>query len=155
MGYTIYWHREKLIDKDIFKRSLKDFKKIHLELKQNGIILAGPDGEGQPMINEYGVSFNGSCESSGCCEPFTFVQEMIFPYREPTKENGKYFQFTKTEGLPYGLAVMIFLIIAKHYLNEKIIINSDDDSSWDGPKEVCQEILGYGEEFLPESVSKE
>lgn len=75
MGYSIYWYREKSIDQAIFKKILTDFGKIRQELDKNNILLAGPDGDGQPMINEYGVSFNGSYEFKGCCEPFTFVQE--------------------------------------------------------------------------------
>lgn len=51
---------------------------------------------------------------------------MIFPYREPTKRNDKYFQFVKTEGLPYGLAVLAFLINAKHHLKDKISVSSDE-----------------------------
>lgn len=125
MGYSIYWYREKSIDQAIFKNILNDFGKIRQELDKNKILLAGSDGEGQPMINDYGVSFNGSYESKGCCESFIFVQEMIFPYREPTKRNGKYFQCVKTEGLPYGMAVSCFLIIAKHYLKDQITVSSD------------------------------
>jgi hypothetical protein len=152
MGYTLYWYREKTIDQGIFCAILQDFKKIRHELVQNGVLLAGPDGTGLPMINEYGVSFNGKCESRGCCEAFSFVQELIFPYREPSKRNGKYLQYSKTEGLPYGLAASAFLIIAKHYLNNQIVVSSDKSfSGWDKPREMCQHILGYGSEFLPEN----
>ena len=156
MGYTLYWYREKSIDQGIFYAILKDFKEIRQELDRNGVLLAGPDGDGLPMINNYGVSFNGPCESKGCCEAFTFVQEMIFAYREPRKRNGKYFQYVKTEGLPYGLAVAAFLIIAKHYLNNQIIVSSDKPlSSWDKPRELCQRILGYGSDFLQENDSED
>jgi hypothetical protein len=132
---------------------LNDFDKIHSELDRNGIILAGPDGEGLPMINEFGVSFNGSGESRGCCESFTFPQELIFAYREPRKKNGKYFHCakTKTEGLPYTSAVRAFLIIVKKHLADQVIVNSDKPySAWDRPSEWCQRILGYGGRFLPD-----
>jgi len=152
MGYTIYWYRDKKIETTIFKRMLDDFNKIRSELDRNGILLAGPDGEGLPMINEYGVSFNGVCGSQGCCEAFVFVQELIFTYREPRKRNGKYLQYVKTEGLPYGLAVCGFLVIAKYYLDNQIVISSDKPlSSWDKPRELCQRLLGYGADFLPEN----
>lgn len=152
MGYTIYWYREKNIEPTIFKRILADFEKIRIELDRNGILLAGPDGEGSPMINEYGVSFNGVCASQGCCEAFSFVQELIFPYREPRKRNGKYFQYVKTEGLPYGLAAAAFLIIAKNHLKDEITVNSDKPFLvWDKAQNWCQRILGYGAEFVPEN----
>jgi hypothetical protein len=156
MGYTIYWYRDKKIEPTIFKRILADFDKIRSDLDRNGILLAGPDGEGLPMINEYGVSFNGVCGSQGCCEVFSFVQELIFPYREPRKRNGKYFQYVKTDGLSYGLAVASFLIIAKHHLNNQIIVSSDKPlSSWDKARELCQRILGYGSDILPENDSED
>jgi hypothetical protein len=117
-------------------------------------LLAGPDGVGLPIINDYGVSFNGPCESRGCCEPFSFVQELIFAYREPRKKNGKYFQYVKTDGLPYGLAAAAFLIIAKHHLKKHISVSSDTPlSSWDKPRELCQRVVSFGVDFLPEKDS--
>lgn len=152
MGYTFYWYREKSIDQSNFNRILADFKKIRQELDRNKILLAGPDGEGLLMINDYGVSFNGPCKSQGCSEAFSFVQELIFAYREPRKRNDKYLQYTKTEELPYGLAAAAFLIIAKHHLKDHIVVSSDTPfSNWDKPSEWCQRILGWGAEFLPES----
>lgn len=156
MGYTIYWYRDKKIEPSVFKQILADFDKIRSELDRNGILLAGPDGEGLPMINEYGLSFNGVCKYQGCCEAFSFVQELIFPYREPRRRNGKYFQYVKTEGLPYGLGVATFLIIAKHHLDDQIDVNSDKPFSvWEKASEWCQSILGYGADFLPENNVEE
>ncbi len=151
MGYTLYWYREKSIDQEKYSMILRDFKKILPEFAQKGVILAGPDGSGLPMINEYGVSFNGSCESGGCCETFSFVQELIFPYREPSQRNGKFLQYAKTEGLQYSLAAAALLIIAKQYLKNQITVSSDKPlSNWDEPRDWCQRILGYGSEFVPE-----
>ena len=156
MGYTIYWYREKSIDQAVFNSMLKDFNAIRKELDQNGVLLAGPDGDGLPTINEYGVSFNGSCKSQGCGEGFMFVQEMIFAYREPGKRNGKYFQYVKTEGLPYGLAVAAFLVIAKHHLKCKISVSSDEPfSTWEKAREWCQRLLGYVAEFLTETEAED
>jgi hypothetical protein len=156
MGYTLYWYRDKLIKQVIFDAILNDFEKIRPEFDQNQIELAGPDGDGPPRINEYGISFNGQCKSQGCCEAFTFLQELIFVYREPRKRNGKYLQYVKTDCLPYGLAAATFLIIAKHYLKIQIIINSDEPlSTWEKPRQWCQNILGYGSDFLPENDSTE
>ena len=152
MGYTLYWYRDKLIDQVKFNTILKDFKKIRQELDRKGVLLAGPDGDGLPIINDFGVSFNGHCETQGCCEAFTFSQELIFVYREPRKRNSKYFQYSKTDGLPYGLAAAVFLIIAKHYLNNQITVSSDKPfSNWNKPRELCQRILDYGSDFLPEN----
>ena len=151
MGYTLYWYIDKLIDQVKFDAILTDFEKIRQEFDRNQIVLVGPDGDGPPKINEFGISFNGHCASQGCCEAFTFLQELIFAYREPRKRNSKYFQYVKTDGLPYGLAAATFLIIAKHNLKNQIIVSSDKPlSTWDKPREWCQRILGYGSDFLPE-----
>ncbi len=156
MGYTLYWYREKTVDQAVFQRMLDDFKKILPEIDRSEVVLAGPDGEGLPMINEYGVSFNGKCESQGCCESFNFVQDLIFVYHQPRKRNGKYFQYAKTGGLPYGLAAAAFLIIAKQYLRDQITVSSDAPlPDWDKPRRWCQRILGFGSEFLPESDFEE
>jgi hypothetical protein len=156
MGYTLYWYRDKLIDQLKFDAILNDFGKILQEFDRNQIVLAGPDGDGPPKINEYGISFNGHCTSQGCCEAFTFLQELIFVYREPRQRNGKNLQYVKTDGLPYGLAAATFLIIAKHILKDQIIVSSDKPlSNWDKPREWCKSVLGYGSEFLPENDSSE
>ncbi len=152
MGYTLYWYRDKSIDQAKFNNILQDFEKIRQELDRNQILLAGPNGDGPPMINDHGISFNGPCEAQGCCEAFTFLPELIFTYREPRKRNGKYFQYVKTDGLPYGLVAATCLIIATRYLKNQITISSDKPlSTWDKPREWSQRILGYGSDFLPEN----
>ena len=41
------------------------------------------------------------------------------------------------------------MIIAKHYLKDQITVSSDKPfSEWDKPRELCQPILGYGDDFL-------
>lgn len=154
MGYTIYWYREKSVDSATFEKILQDFRTIRPELYRNGILLADPSGDSSPMINNDAVGFNGKCASQGCCEPFSFKRELIFTYREPRKRDGKYFQYVKTDGLPYGLAAETFLIIAKHHLKERIKVSSDNPvGMWDKPRNWCQHILGYGGDFLPENNS--
>ena len=155
MGYTIYWYREKSMDQNIFNYIIHDFSKIQLELNRNEILLAGPAGNGCPVINEKEVSFNGSFNlKGGCCEPFNFERSLNSRKRELEKGNGKYLRYVKTEGLPYSIAVATFLIIAKHYLKNKINITADDPISfWEKPRNWCQHILGYGGDFLPENNS--
>lgn len=156
MGYTLYWYRNKSIDPASFSSILEDFNKILPELALSGVLLAGPDGSGLPLINEYGVYFNGKYESQGCYEPFMFEQNLNFLYQQPRKKNGKYFQYIRTEDLPYGLAAAIFLIIAKQYLKDQINVSSDYSiTGWDKPRELCHKILGYGTEFSPESFFEE
>jgi len=71
---------------------------------------------------------------------------------EPVYNNkrvvGKVFNCCKTAFRPYDLAVISFLIIAKHYLGSQIIVHTDGKyQHWMDGFRLCQSILGYGEEF--------
>lgn len=72
-----------------------------------------------------------------------------------TPENNLYFDFCKTAFRPYDLAVISFLIIAKHYLKNNIEVSSDgEDCHWFDGKMLCQMILGYGLEYIINEESK-
>jgi hypothetical protein len=62
MGYTHYWYREKEIGTATFKKIVADFNKLVLELNAIGVKLAGPLGEGKPIINNKEVRFNGNAK---------------------------------------------------------------------------------------------
>ena len=150
MGYTQYWYREKIIDQTNYNKIIADFKKIRESLFNHGVLLAGQKGDGIPVLTDSQIIFNGSAESRGSAEPFRFDREIQFDNMRPRKTaaNGTIFQRTKTEGLAYDLAVTAFLVIAKHYLDGHINVNSDGHSEdWNGARELCQQILGYGNDF--------
>jgi hypothetical protein len=66
----------------------------------------------------------------------------------PTTQNGLYFDFCKTAFRPYDMAVTACLVIAKHYLQDRIVVRSDgDDDQWQDAKWLCQIELGYGLDF--------
>ncbi|MDD3473332.1 MAG: hypothetical protein PHS86_11150 [Syntrophaceae bacterium] len=70
------------------------------------------------------------------------------PVYNDKKEIGLYFECCKTAYKPYDLAVIICLIIAKHYLKENIQVSSDGDiEQWQDGMLICQKILGYGLDF--------
>jgi len=60
MGYTHYWYRPKEIRPEVFKKIVDDFKKLLPIFKMLDVQLAGPLGEGEPIINYEEVSFNGN-----------------------------------------------------------------------------------------------
>lgn len=69
-------------------------------------------------------------------------------YRTNPNKVNKFFECTKTAYKPYDLAVTACLVIAKHYLNEKIAISSDGEmKDWKDAMTITQHFLGYGEEF--------
>ncbi len=59
MGYCHYWKREQTIEKATFEAVVHDFKRIVLTLDDHGVRLAGPLGDGLPLLTEEEVSFNG------------------------------------------------------------------------------------------------
>jgi len=61
---------------------------------------------------------------------------------------GKYFYFCKTAYRPYDWAVTAFLVIAKHYLKDRLIVHSDGElHHWQDAMLLCQLELGYGLDF--------
>ncbi|KXG74663.1 hypothetical protein AN618_21930 [Fervidicola ferrireducens] len=194
MGYTHYWYRPKTIHPATFRKIVADFKKLVPVLEEKyGVRLAGPGGEGDPIINDDEVSFNGPihcghqknyelhipwpsddaggvmiegggisgkwyagvmvntrmCNGDCSYESFVFERKRI-PYGDwdVPRENGLYFDFCKTAFRPYDLAVTAFLIIAKHYLGDKIVVKSDgEDTHWFDAKLLCQMELSYGMEY--------
>ena len=91
---------------------------------------------------------------NGDCSYETFAFPRIMEPREwDTPKGGKWFEFTKTAFRPYDLAVIVFLIIAKHHLGNQILVSSDgEDGHWFDGKMMCQMVLGYGMEY---SITKE
>jgi hypothetical protein len=50
--------------------------------------------------------------------------------------------------LPYDVCVQTALIVLSHHLGSAIRIGSDGkDDDWAEARRICQEHLGYGEEF--------
>ena len=85
-----------------------------------------------------------SCDGDCSHETFDFPLRMEPPeWQEP--ENGKWFEFCKTAFKPYDWAVTAFLVIAKHYLGDKIVISSDGAIElWYDAMQLCQIEFGYG-----------
>lgn len=85
----------------------------------------------------------------GDCSYETFCLPRVFTDSEWQKpENGLYFDFCKTAFRPYDMAVTACLVIAKHYLQDRIVVRSDgDDDQWQDAKWLCQIELGYGLDF--------
>ena len=59
VGYTHYFYARKELDKDTFKNITNDFKKIMPVLEHLGVMLAGPHGDGEPILTDTEIAFNG------------------------------------------------------------------------------------------------
>jgi hypothetical protein len=86
---------------------------------------------------------NGNCSYETFSFPGILQPE---PWKPP--RNGKHSKYCKTAFRPYDIVVTAFLIIAKHYLEDKIEVSSDaKDVHWFDGKMLCQSILGYGFQY--------
>jgi hypothetical protein len=123
LGYTHYWSREKDIEPDTYQHIVHDFQKLI------------------PILEQRGVRFDLLVET------FSFPMYLEpEPWKKP--RDGKYSQFCKTEYASYDAAVKVFLVIAKHYLGDKILVSSDGKiEDWQDALALCQKELSYGKEF--------
>lgn len=143
MGYTHSWYRNGEISSSIMDQIRADFTKITARLPANSQIVDIPDLWGTPQD----IAFGGK---KGTCEPMIFCR--ISQARKISDDRaqepwmtGKYFEYCKTEKMPYDLAVEALLIIAKKNLSEDIRVFSDgDDVDWLAARDLCQKVLGYG-----------
>ena len=94
--------------------------------------------------SEY-IIFNGVGEESH----ETFTMNRKNPLEKTSDGETKYFDFCKTARKEYDIAVCCALIIAKKYFGNIIKVSSDgiDEDGWDKGKELCQDILKYGNTF--------
>ena len=117
MGWTHYWKKEIELPAEKFSKAVDDCRKM---LALLDVSLVGPDGVGEPVLNDDEIIFNDSADT-GECEPFQFK-------RIQKSSSGKdvVFEHCKTEHTAYNRAVQCCLFILKSYLGDLIIISSDD-----------------------------
>jgi len=112
-------------------------------------------GVGSNPADVDGQWFAGRLLRKRCCNGDCSHETFWFPRvreasREPliSAEGGKYFDCCKTAFKPYDWAVTAFLVIAKHYLKEKLVVKSDGTpANWHDARILCQVELGYGMDF--------
>jgi hypothetical protein len=168
MGYTHYWYRGKVIPQETMDLIVADFRRVLANIVSPRVEIAGWDGTGTPIITSKEVRFNGSTKKNQDHETFSFPQvlEPAYEGHEPVgrvayreiggkevlnKKNvvGKWFEFCKTAQKPYDIAVTAFLVIAKHYLGDAIIVRSDGEmSDWTLGIGIVVQTLKYGDDFI-------
>ncbi|MER6913945.1 hypothetical protein ABT354_19920 [Streptomyces sp. NPDC000594] len=125
MGYTHYFSytpeapalRSAWLQLRLDTAAILDF------VKKTGVQLAGSNGHGAPLIDERRISFNGRATEE--CEDFTFTLD---PH-ERTRRDPFVWDFTKTNGRPYDMAVTAVLLRAHTLIPDHVAIQSD--GSWD------------------------
>lgn len=138
MGYTNHCYRVLEFDLKKYRAAVSDLKKI---LPETGVDLASWDGTGEPTIDGNDVRFNGRIPQD--CESFSMPR--VFDDRPfPRKLPG--FTFSKTNHLPYDLAVKVSLLVFKrHFANEVEIGSNDEDllKGWSEAIELAHRVLDY------------
>jgi len=138
MGLTHYWERVTQFPDTEFSESVEDCKKLFSVIDQK---IAGSFGDGEPVITENEIVFNGA--NGSACEDFVISKIQL-----ARQGRDRVFAYCKTEHLPYDICVQTVLVIFKHHMGDLIKVFSDgDDVDWEKARETCQEYLGYGKEF--------
>ena len=138
MGYSHYWTRPPKLPPVEFAVAVADCRNL---LPKLGVPLAGPRGTGPPECDVDRVMFNGVGTSG--CETFA-----VFQHEPPRRPSAQIFSYCKTARRPYDLAVQCALIILKHHLGDHLTVASDGpEGDWDNARGVCQQHLGYGQDF--------
>lgn len=101
MGYTRYWTRT---DKSIDDELIDAINDIIADCKNRGIIIKDGFGEGEPIVNESKILFNGDASTGLEHETFYITND---------KEELNTWQFCKTARKPYDYAVRQALKIAE------------------------------------------
>ena len=136
MGYTHYWrfHRNKMTTEDIrstFKYVSEEIQDIINKLPQSKEILRGGLGEGEPIINETEIWFNGDEEKELDHETFSI-----------NWKDTEAFGFCKTARKPYDLFVCLALLSFKeHFPSHVFQLSSDGDAEeWQEAVDLYNEI---------------
>jgi len=111
MGYTQYFF--KIDDSiDFTKSEILEFgKNVKKIIQKSGIKIKGPDGLGEPIINEKEVSFNGDASKSEDYETFSVSNDT--------------WGVCKTNRKAYDKVVVASIIAAKKVFKNKIKVGSD------------------------------
>src|SRR6516225_2688927 len=111
-GYSHYFTWYKKPDSAKLKECLARMRQV---VSASRSILAGPDGDGSPIVEAFHLEFNGKGEEQSH-EPFVFPGEMGC-------------NFCKTACKPYDAAVTACLIVARDHFPESVL-EIASDGSW-------------------------
>ena len=162
MGYTHYYPQSRDFSKDEWKAVKDGARKAVRHCQRRGIGLARDWDGGSPSVTDRSITLNGAGESG--CETFYLprLKEPRFdslndveslgvglgvglgdrprPVRPPEPK----FQFCKTGGRPYDLAVCLILLVASSAAPGALEVGSDGDwdNDWAEARDAYREIFG-------------
>ena len=154
MGYTHYWSHDVNLDKQKLFAAMLHAVRIVEAAKAKGIELAGPSGEGEPMLDE-GIALNGVGEESH--ESFVFPNnphDQFYKYTN-AEHPGRLWAFCKTARKSYDIVVCAILLVMKHHLGNQLRVASDggrEEDEWIPAENLVREVLGYEVQFQEEET---
>jgi len=119
--------------RDAFPRLASDTRLILARLAERGVACAGPHGDGEALLSETVIAFNGRDPEH--CETFRL---------DAALDRRLFEDWIKTAGRPYDLAVMAVLLRAKQLVPANVAIASDGawDDEWVPALELVEELFG-------------
>jgi hypothetical protein len=138
-GYSHYFTWRQQPDEAVLRKCIGDMRRI-VDAKKN--LLAGPDGEGAPVLEELELQFNGiGEEQSG--EPLMFPG---ITGRIPGWTGPAGFNACKTNWKPYDQVVTACLIVARdHFPPTVLAIGSDGpwgSGGWAAGAKLHASVMG-------------
>ena len=144
MAYTIHWIRPEELPARIFAAATLDLQRVLLTRPD---LVAGPWGDGSPVITDNEVSFNG--KAAMVADSFhIFRKEITDKRRGPFRTDevsDLVLSWCDTNRLPYDLAVKSALLIFKHHVGHRFSLGSEnqDVREWKKAGTLCRSLLGY------------
>lgn len=139
MGYTHYWYynpdKAKVGTTEAFSKALAAIKNYKDLLESRGLVVRGPMGEGEAILNEDVIAYNGDEASGRAHETFGLERERQAP------RDG--FHFCKTARKPYDTLVCLSLIALFEAFDDREIFShcSDgEDSDWGDAYAIYREV---------------
>lgn len=144
MGFSHAWGRKKVLDPEKFQKIVSETQLVIKKYKPQflffgGIKIKGPVGWGRPILNEREIRFNGS-------PPFeTFWLSQDYSMARPnhqTSPDGMYWEYIKTNELPYDLVVKTVLISLKNHFPDSTLQTEQEISDWNKAYQTYCELFG-------------
>lgn len=156
MGYTHYYGYQPRWPRGQFVAAMRDAGAMVRACQEQGIIIRGGLGEGEPNLTDDELWFNGDGSQDLAHETFIFpMNEELAKLSTDCHGPGGLWDFTKTARKPYDLAVCAVLLVLKHHLGEFLWINSDGDrceEEWLPAERLVKDVLGYDLRFAEEDT---
>lgn len=148
-----YWYRPAELPQALYRDALNDAQKVVERMaKDDGIRITRFHDSPEPAV--WGIFFiHFSLHGQPQHTYFRFERVFTGDPSDPLP-NGYVFDACVTKGGPHDHLVCAALIALKRHLGELLIVQSEGAStnrSWTLARQACQKVLGYGEDFKPET----